>query len=966
MDHLRQTKPAAPTSAQRTRLFLKTVSLTTIAAIAMGSACLATAGSSRAAASKDHLVNVLGIMPPDVDYEAVCQAGSSARTPLITDWTLWDGTDTDRTTEDLFKIAKEYGKGSDRVFANPDVAYKILDYIEARRHDYEVAKLRLAQAETVLFSQKDAFDHEALDSLQRAIDAGSVKAATLMARYVGPEAPTARQNPDEAARLYAAAARAGNLEAEQGLLALANVENSGVTMDAEEKRYRMTNVLNRMISEILDNGTCSYLSQIGNLYLLEKYIHKQNDVALAWLTVQARLGDGVLAELLGRRLKLGRFFAYDLEKSIQLFKIAADKGRPRGMLEVGQAHIKSLIDNPSEQVGEDYLLRASEAGVPKAFEVLAKYYRGNYGHRFQPELAARYYELAARKSEKKEEMLFGLGKLLMLDTPVRDPAGALRAFEAAADLGHDGAAREAANLYVQGIIPGQEVDYVKAIRLYRFAAISGDSAAARSLSKLYRCGAGLPFRRDVSAIWLDRAAFLGSSESMYELAQQMLSAGMADGREIFGARGVMLLRRAAHEGSAKAIAALAHAYETGSDFIERDAERYQQLVGYSLGQDFNHDKIFRELASRRFKDGMTAEDRQEVIEKTAAEWGVTDLDPAFKETFATKGSTVNEASEQFNLANNLLDETTVPAATMKALGLLEDAAEDGYVKAKIDLVRFSETGYTVEALDRVGDEGVCGVRDALALATAYAEIGTEEAEIRKGTWVDRAVEVAVNDPVAAFDIGKAYWTGAFGASEQAKAETFLVKSLELGNERSLFYLAEGHIKDIWQDASVETGAKTLRDLAATGNAEAAYALLRFISQSKVGSDFEEVKQLLDLVSADRTLDADVGSLFIKLAALANSGKLGEPDAAVTLTWLQEAAENSGDPALFRRIADIHLNGQLGMPRDLQQGMQWMLKAAEAGDKLAAQRIARSYEFGFVFEKNASLAAEWDQKARILQ
>ncbi|MHA7774469.1 tetratricopeptide repeat protein [Roseibium sp. M-1] len=921
--------------------------------------------SSIAAAKTENLVDVIGIMPPDADYETVC-AREGERVALITDWAKWDGLQTDRKSDDLFKIAREYSKGSDRLFANPDTASRILAYLEANRHDFDVEELRLAQAENVLNAQQDAFGTEAIESLQQAIDAGSVKAATLMARYIGPEAPANRQDLQKAAQLYAAAARAGNLEAEQGLVTLANTGRPEFAMTDAEKRLRLTNVLNRMIQEIMNEGTCSYLSQIGNLYLLEKYITKQNDVALAWLRVQAELGDGVLAELLGRRLKLGRFFDYHQEKSIELFKIAAEKGRPKAMLEVGQAHIKRLIANPSEQLGEDYLLRAADAKLPKAYELLAKYYRGSYGHQFRPERSAEFYEKAAAAGEKREDMLFGLGKLLMLDTPVHDPKRALAAFEGAADLGHEGAAREAANLYLQELIPGQSADYVKAVRLFRFAAISGDSAAARTLSKLYRCGEGLPYEHQVSETWMDKAAFLGSSESMYELSLQMLRNGMIEHDEEQSMRGTMLLRRAAHDGSAKAIATLALAYEKGTNAISADPERYGQLMAYTLRNPFNHQKIFRELAVRRFTDGMDTSARAEIIRKTAEELRITDLDPVFVEAFAERASTANEASDQFQLAHTLLTSGSNRATTLEAIDLLEEAADDGYVKAKIDLVRFSTNGYSVDALEEIGQEGVCSVRDALALASAFAEMGTEEAAPHQDRWLDRAGEIAKDDPFSALDIALAYWKGAFGEIKRAEAESFLLKSLELGQEKPLLILAEGHIKHVWENATPEKGAKIYRDLAASGQSDAAHYLLRFISQGKVKSDFSEIEQLLSQVRTVPDLKSELAPIYLKLADLSGKGAFGDINGPQTLSWLQDAADGNSDPVLLRRIAEIYLNGQMGVSRDLQGGMQWMLKAAQSGDRIAAERVARSYEFGFVFEKNASLAAEWDQKAEILQ
>jgi TPR repeat protein len=945
-----------------TAVSLRRLALTTVCALGVG---VTGVSPSIAASKNEKLFDVIGILPPDLDYKALCER-DSVRVPLITDWEQWNGEKTDRKSDDLFKIAREYSKGSDRVFADPETASKILAYLETNRHDFEVAELRLAQAENVLNAQKDAFSQEVIDSLQQAIDAGSVKAATLMARYIGPEAPANRQNLEEAARLYAAAARAGNLEAEQGLITLANTGRPEFAMTVAEKRARMTNVLNRMIQEIVNEGTCSYLSQIGNLYLLEKYITKQNDVALAWLRIQAQLGDGVLAELLGRRLKLGRFFDYNQEKSIELFKIAAEKGRPKAMLEVGQAHIKSLIANASEQIGEDYLLKAAEAEVPKAYEVLAKYYRGSYGHRFQPELAAEFYEKAAAAGEKREEMLYGLGKLLMLDTPVYDPKRALAAFEASAELGHDGAAREAANLYMRELIPGQPADYVKAVRLYRFAAISGDSAAARTLSKLYRCGEGLPYKHDVSETWMDKAAFLGSSESMYELSQQMLRSGMLKRDAKMMARGTMLLRRAAHDGSAKAIAALAFAYEKGTEYLPADPERYDQLIAYTLRNPFDHQKIFRELAVRRFTKKMNEAARLDIIKKTAGELQITDLDPIFAQTFAAKASTVNEASDQFQLAHNLLETGANQATTLEALDLLEESADEGYVKAKIDLVRFSSEGYTVDALAEIGQEGVCSVRDALALASAFSEIGSAEANAYRDDWLARSNDIANNDPLAALDIGMAYWKGAFGENHKQQAEPYLVKSLELGQEKPLFILAEGHIKDVWADSDPEKGAKIYRDLAASGRANAAYSLLRFISQGKVNSNFDEIEMLLSQVRAIPDLQSELTPLYIKLADLSTKGKFGDSNGPQTVSLLLDAAEKSADPELFRRLAEIYLNGQMGIDRDLESGMEWMLKAAQAGDRTAAERVARSYEFGFVFEKNASLAAEWDEKANFLQ
>src|SRR5262245_50504406 len=56
----------------------------------------------------------LRFLPPDLDYKSVCTPRTAPLPALGRDWTQWHGEDVTDTADDMFALAGEYLRGSDR------------------------------------------------------------------------------------------------------------------------------------------------------------------------------------------------------------------------------------------------------------------------------------------------------------------------------------------------------------------------------------------------------------------------------------------------------------------------------------------------------------------------------------------------------------------------------------------------------------------------------------------------------------------------------------------------------------------------------------------------------------------------------------------------------------------------------------------------------------------------------------
>jgi dipeptidyl aminopeptidase/acylaminoacyl peptidase/TPR repeat protein len=98
----------------------------------------------------------------------------------------------------------------------------------------------------------------------------------------------------------------------------------------------------------------------------------------------------------------------------------------------------------------------------------------------------------------------------------------------------------------------------------------------------------------------------------------------------------------------------------------------------------------------------------------------------------------------------------------------------------------------------------------------------------------------------------------------------------------------------------------------------------------------------------------LGDRYLKGAGVTQS-------TAVAETWFKKAADK-GDVTGMIRLADLHGFGQGGLPVDLPQARQWILKAASTGNRWAQDLAGFDYRSGRFGPRDLALAREWFTKS----
>src|SRR5437763_874907 len=85
-------------------------------------------------------------------------------------------------------------------------------------------------------------------------------------------------------------------------------------------------------------------------------------------------------------------------------------------------------------------------------------------------------------------------------------------------------------------------------------------------------------------------------------------------------------------------------------------------------------------------------------------------------------------------------------------------------------------------------------------------------------------------------------------------------------------------------------------------------------------------------------------------------QVAEKELKKSFYWFQRAAEN-GDKVAMNNLARCYENG-VGTEKDVEKAFYWHQKAAENGDKVAMNNLARCYKNGVGTEKNLEKAFYW--------
>ncbi len=870
--------------------------------------------------------------PPKPGSAAVCLQ-KSVGPSLGIDWNIWDGQDPKRPRSELMLIAAEYASGSVRVAQNPETAGRILDYLDQTGglgREGSVVKARILM---------DRLDLKSMDEAEDLLRKGIAKGAVSAARTLGDLLSNPRYGKvdvEAAVKAYRIAASQGDLQA---TLSLAQFVKSGAggKASADLVDLAVTNAF-VAVATAATAGDCRAARLMATLYTDGKLTPAKPELAFAWTRFAADRGEPAAAMMLGKAYHRGIGVKPDEEQAIRYFRLAADQGRASAFLPVGIALATGVGIERDLKAAVTYLEKAAKGGKLDAFYWLAQIYRGDFGGEGDP---AKYYEYLVKAAEVPDppaDIWLDLGRATRDGFGTdKDVPGGLAYLIRAADAGSDDGALEAATLYATGA-DGVAPDPRRAERLYRLGVSNGSATAAVRLAEIYRCGAGVPRSAGKSRRFEERAAFLGSSASMRDMAERLLASADPGEQQ----RGNLLLRKAARGGDPAAIASLVIASRKAGD--EATASRW---TAHGHASEIRPGQFAVALARAERQSGRPVEAITDDL-STVAATGSEDAAVELGRLLAAAGRAddalplLQAAAEQgLPAAMRQLSELLGPdntAANRSGHDWLAAAAEAGDFSARLSLAEQLAPDDRIAALEKLSNEGLaCNAENMAKLALAFSLAGAPASANRLAAIVE--TEVAKDDGPTLYTLGKLALT----VPAPDRAEAWFKAAVAAGEMKALKPL-------VLSTASREPdrARALLVDRLSAGVSDAAKLYLRLAADET----FAPVPADVDLALAKLgPLDMKTAGELLKLAKVVRESG----DVVRARAWLESAA-NAGRTDAMSALADLLLYGS-GAASDVSAGIGWLEKAAEAGDRQAKRALAAAYEVGFVVDLDANKARQ---------
>ena len=907
------------------------------------------------------------LLPPDLDYAGHCAAAPAETVaPLDRDWTGWQGEPVDLPADQVYALASEYARGSDRVEKSVETALRMFTWLEGQpgasrpRLDRTIGRLLFAPGATP--EQLE----EAQTRLERALASGEPRAAIELANLYGPTGPVAFRDAPRASAMAQAAAASGNAE---GKLMFATFLNGDPAIAAEQKAAATEAALLALVGEIV-KGNCSYLSTVGMLYLRGDLVEPDIPTAIAWFEQAAETGDARVEERLGDLISGPRVEVNDFRLAMQYYEHAADQGRAPSALKVGQDYATGLVRARDLERARHYLGIAADAGLRDGNLWLARLNYGIFGGARDWPSARRYYEAALAIGAYDAELATEYGTALIDNSAGPADLAAARALLTEAAYSGSGIAAVRVGELLIAEAPADPALYTEIETFMRLGDSLGRSEAARHMAELSLC-AGPLFNPAAVAGWYDRALALGANALILTQGANLLASPDAAKH----ARGQALVRQLAMSGDARGAGFTLAQLRSSAGLFGPDPDLLGRLEAFVAG-NADDPAFMQEFDLARIGAEMALPDAAEKLD-AALETLDTYIAAGNANALVLKADLLKDhrnatATELIPLYRQAADLGAVKAmrelgAALLAQGAdaasartwLKKAADGGDIKAALRLIDTTTASAPAE-IRAIADSGaVCSVDGMVSIARTYAATTAPEAPAEAARWLDTATQIAGARPSDLVRIASAYTAGIAGADAVARAEPLLVAAMQGGSTEAAVKLADGHIDGAWPDADPDVAHQLLAGLAADGDPGAAAELLRAVSRGRIGMPAAEVTRLAEVAGPRLAND---GSTLVRLARLDEEGAFGTPDPERQFRWLQAAAA-AGDAGAMMRLYRSYASG-IGVAASPDEAFAWLKKAADIGDPRAVKEIAAAYTVGFGTAADPERAAYWRARAQV--
>jgi len=249
------------------------------------------------------------------------------------------------------------------------------------------------------------------------------------------------------------------------------------------KRIKLLHHLVEDLNHYYSESEKLYTRELGDYYMSEHYISKDEDKAINYYKRSAELGDNHSKYKLTRHYVSKINTTQDIAEKITFLKQAADLGYPSSMYELGNYYMKGNDVPKDEARAAQYYKQAADLDHPNAIYELGNCYMRGIGVAQDPIQADRLFQI----------------HYVMKINGAKDIAEKIRFLEQAADSGHHNSMHELGNYYMKGI--GIAQNPMKAAKLFQMAANADQNLHKKSQDSFDELLKSQSQSGNISAIW---------------------------------------------------------------------------------------------------------------------------------------------------------------------------------------------------------------------------------------------------------------------------------------------------------------------------------------------------------------------------------------------------------------------------------------------------------------------------------
>lgn len=406
----------------------------------------------------------------------------------------------------------------------------------------------------------------------------------------------------------------------------------------------------------------------------------------------ARQGDDEAQFLLGCRYRTGYGVPKDRGKALKLFVLAADQGNAWAATNAGILLTEGDPGEPDLKKSITYFEKAIALGDPLGLYYMAEYYRQGVGIEKNISRSIELYRQAAMLGYDPAKYQLG-ASLITPNAAPEELAEGIRWIQEAANNDHFQAANLLGYCLQNGI--GVPQDYKAGFERFMNCATAGSATGMYNVGYAYRQGWGVEKDHRLARQWFEKAAHAGEVAAQYYMGI-MCRDGFGGPRDF--EESARWFRLASEEGDIYSMNCLGAMYALGKgveqdygtsfDLYSQAAEggyavaQYNLGNYYYLGQGVDRDLDLALHWLRRAESNGHHEARNRISSVLES---IRLLGERKELAYLKQRADDGESDAQYNLARMCLDGTGMEEDLDAAKRWLRLAAEQGHVRAAIDL-----------------------------------------------------------------------------------------------------------------------------------------------------------------------------------------------------------------------------------------------------------------------------------------